>query len=290
VHRQTDDGDYWFLVNRGDQPAQLTGSFRTGHRGDDPERWDLWTGERKPIGLYRTVGDRVQVPIKLAPGETTAIAFREHRGGDHVVATDAEDVVVGDDGSLVLRSTQNGTRSATLSSGAHRSVSFAGLPAPLSPASWNLHVAGYVPTGTDVHDLQLAQLADWRTIPEIRDSSGIGTYTTQVTLPSSWVSGGRGAYLELGQVEGGVQVRVNGRRVTPASVPTPRIDVGPFLRSGVNSIEVELTTTLKNRLVSLAAEPGFRRFATRPQTQPYGLLGPVRLVPYQGRAVGRAGY
>jgi hypothetical protein len=80
-------------------------------------------------------------------------------------------------------------------------------------------------------------------------------------------------------------VRVNGELATPACVAPRRIDVGSLLRPGAtNTIEVELTTTLKNRVDSLAdaEEPGFAYLKLRPErTQAYGLIGPVRLVPYR---------
>jgi hypothetical protein len=63
-------------------------------------------------------------------------------------------------------------------------------------------------------------------------------------------------------------------------LPLRRFDVGPFLRRGHNTIEVELTTTFKNRLVDIGSP-----WADDAETQPYGLLGPVRLVPYAERAV-----
>jgi hypothetical protein len=39
-------------------------------------------------------------------------------------------------------------------------------------------------------------------------------------------------------------------------------------------------------LYGVPATPGFARFRVRSETQPHGLLGPVRLVPYAERTVG----
>jgi hypothetical protein len=283
VHRETQDGDYWFLRNSSStEPARFVGSFAAGRRA--PERWDLWTGDVSPMGLYRYEGKRVEVPITLAPLETTVIGF-EKSPRLHVTRTTADDVVVSNH-KLWLRSTEGGTVNATLSDGTTKEVSFGELPAPLEPTEWDLHVVGAVPDGNETHDLTLTELRDWREIPELKDTSGIGTYKTTVTLDEDWVSGGRGAYLELGRVEGGVQVNVNGELVYPATVPPPRLDVGPFLRRGDNTIEVELTTTLKNRMDSLATQDGYHRFLFRPEkTQPYGLIGPIWLVPYTERVI-----
>jgi hypothetical protein len=275
VHRRTGKGDYWFLWNDGAETASFTGSFATSHR--NPELWDLWSGEHSPVGLYR-VGDtgRVEVPIELAPEESAVIAFEGTRAKRHVVSTEAEDVVVRD-GKLVVRSTQGGVADATLSDGRVRTVDFGSLPEPIEPQQWDLHVEEALPGGEEQHDLELADLKDWRELSELEHASGIGAYRTTVELPRQWVAHDRGAYLELGRVEGGVQVRVNGQLVHPAIVPPPRLDLGPFMRRGQNRIEVELSTTLNNRLAQISEN--------RTETQPYGLLGPVRLIPYADRGV-----
>ena len=47
----------------------------------------------------------------------------------------------------------------------------------------------------------------WQAIPQLADSSGVGTYTTTATLSGRW----SGAYLDLGAVGGAYRVAVNGR-------------------------------------------------------------------------------
>jgi hypothetical protein len=287
VHRSTGDGDYWFLFNDSSEPAKFTASFAVDDRA--PDRWDLWSGERDPIGQYDVAGGRVKVPIELASRETTVIGFDRPDTETHVESTNAEEVIARN-GDLLLRSTEAGRAQASLSNGQRRDVTFGPLPAAIEPGEWHLHVDGALPQGEETHDLTLDRLRDWRDIPELEDTSGIGEYQATVTLGPEWTQAGHGAYLELGRVEGGgVQVRVNGQLAYPAAVPPPRIDIGPFLIPGENRIEVELSTTLKNRLDALGEQgiSGYLRFLDRPiRTQPYGMLGPVRLVPYQEVAVG----
>jgi hypothetical protein len=155
------------------------------------------------------------------------------------------------------------------------------LPTTVEPGVWQLHVDGAVAAGEETHDLSLSVLKDWREIPELENTSGVGTYRTTVNLSPDWVGDGRGAYLQLGSVEGGgVQVRVNGTLVSPIAVATPRLDIGPLLREGENEIEVEVATTLINRLHEMASHvEGYRHYRNSP-TQAYGLIGPVSIVPY----------
>ncbi|WP_327581586.1 glycosyl hydrolase [Nonomuraea sp. NBC_00507] len=90
-----------------------------------------------------------------------------------------------------------------------------------------------------------------------------------------------GAYLELGEVTDTCRVRINGRRLDPVDQIVRVVDAGPYLRSGRNTVEVEVATPLGNRL--RVADPAVYSGLAR---QPYGLLGPVRLVPYGEAALG----
>lgn len=285
-HRRTDGVDYWYLWNAGTTAVSFDGSFRTSGALSE---LNMWTGEIQPLGRYRSTGDRVVVPLELGPGETKVLAFRHGRSQRlHAVSADAGEVVPRD-GGLELRDTSAGARSVRLSDGSERNVTMPELPEPLSPASWSLHVDEVGPNGTTPHDLELTELADWRDIWELSRSSGTGTYRTSLTVPSSWVASSRGTYLDLGLVHGAIQVSMNGRRVAPDSVAGRRFDVSEFIRAGSNDLEIVLATTLKNRLAGLAlrGDPRPLTIAAQPATQPYGLLGPVRLVPFARASVSR---
>jgi hypothetical protein len=75
--------------------------------------------------------------------------------------------------------------------------------------------------------------------------------------------------------------------VAPGVLPTS-VDVTELLRPGNNDVTVELATTLRNELVQAARQGGAENlalYAKYPSTQSYGLLGPVRLLPYARVAV-----
>jgi hypothetical protein len=120
-------------------------------------------------------------------------------------------------------------------------------------------------------------LQAWPQIPELQNVSGIGRYRTTMQLDAAW-TGGYGAYLELGEVLDTFRVTVNGHSLVGADQLTPKVDLGPHLRRGTNTIEIEVATTLLNRL-RVTNAPAFG--TSKPQN--YGLIGPVHLIPY-GRA------
>jgi hypothetical protein len=102
--------------------------------------------------------------------------------------------------------------------------------------------------------------------------SGVGTYKTTFNL-ANWPSDA-GAMLEIPSFLGSFRLTVNGQKLPPADQLAVEFDIGPWLHVGVNSLEVEVATTLLNRL--RITEPYVYAIATR---QPFGLVGPVRIVP-----------
>ncbi len=144
---------------------------------------------------------------------------------------------------------------------------FTGAETPLT--GWDLEVEDWQPAGVTTHALALDALVPWSAIPELADVSGIGRYRTTVDAGA----GGR-ALLALGKVVDTCRVRLNGRLLPPIDVLEPAADL--TLRPGRNTIEVEVATTLLNRL--RVTSPAVFGIAAR---QAYGLLGPVSLRWYR---------
>jgi hypothetical protein len=131
-------------------------------------------------------------------------------------------------------------------------------------------------------ELDLQALRSWPEIPDLQDASGIGRYRTEVELGRRWIATARkrqrrGVIMELGPIFDSVRVTINGHRLPPIDRYNATADVTSYLRRGTNTIEVEIATTLRNRLRTL---PEYPEYAEAPR-QPYGLVGPVRLVPYR---------
>ena len=253
--------------------------------GAVPYRLDTWTGEVVPMAVYEATGGRIKVRVALNPGESTVVALAQPAfaptGTQPVgaVATDA-DLVRYAQNKLVLRSGRGGTFVTVVPGRGARRTSVPAVPDPVALTRWDLTLEDWQPgasatqtTVTERH-ASLDPLVPWTSVPGLEDVSGIGRYATTVDLDSSWR--GTGAYLELGTVFDTFRVFVNGDRVPPSSVLTPRVDLGTRLVVGRNRLEIEVPSTLFNRL--RVATPSV--FGSSPR-QSYGLVGPLRLVPYR---------
>ncbi|MEV5831299.1 glycosyl hydrolase [Spirillospora sp. NPDC052242] len=279
AHREDRRADYYYLVNgkHADQvkppiaPIDHEVTFTRSDRRAVPYRLDLWTGEERRVAVFKEDGDKVTLRIALQPGEAVVIKLAHGGNAPHATASDAELRV--ERNRLVARATAAGTYATTLPNGRTVRTEIRRVPEARELTSWRLRVEDMTPDGVKRHDLRLDALKPWPQIPELADVSGIGTYSTTVEWDGR--DGAAGAVLDLGSVFDTCRVTVNGRRLPAVSVLVPKIDVGPYLRRGRNTIEVEVATTLNNRL--RVADPGVYGNA-RPQD--YGLIGPVRLVPY----------
>lgn len=291
-HRDEHGIDYYYLVN-GKHAETVKPpvaaidhdvTFTRSNLAAIPFRLDPWTGEIEPIAQYAETGDRVTLRVALRPGEATVIAFGQpgrvpeptgRRGGTRIHATGSDAQLVRyDEGRLLARATAAGNYTTTLSDGRAVSTVIGPVPAPIPLTSWQLEVDSYLPGATVTETVtqrlhaSLDALAPWPAIPGLEDVSGVGRYTTTVDVDVL------GAYLELGEVFDTARVTVNGHRLPPVDLLNPVLDLGGYLRAGTNTIQVEVAGTLFNRL--RVAQPTVYS-GTR---QNYGLVGPVRLVPY----------
>ena len=69
------------------------------------------------------------------------------------------------------------------------------------------------------------------------------------TKDKGWVQG-VGAYLNLGTVNFGYKLKINGTAVKANQINTV-VDIGPYVKAGDNSVEAEVATTLNNKLKKL---------------------------------------
>nr|AHA81990.1 Arm21 [uncultured bacterium] len=244
VHRVGPDGDYYYLFNMG--TARST--FSADLRGSGAARvLDLWNGTSHPVAPD-TAEDRHRLVLELGPEESTVVFLGRGPG------LDAEPVSVLAPATPVQ---QRWSREL---------------------AHWDLHVEDWRPAGTTERRLTLTALDDWRRIPDLAEVAGVGTYRSTVSLEPGWDDGVDAVLLDLGRVAGSVRVEVNGQLAAGDCVAARALNVQPFLLVGANSVQVEIATTLGNRLIALgkAGEADYARFAAR-SPQPAGLIGPVRL-------------
>ncbi|MHA8050318.1 glycosyl hydrolase [Aquirufa sp. ROCK-SH2] len=261
-----------------------------------PFLMNAWSGEIQPIVYYQRKGNRVWIDVHLAVDESMLIGISQNpkqlglpSQAVHTLSTTAEGVIPVSNGQMAIYASQKGKYLSILSNG--KKV-ISQIPASmeakdLTIGTWKLRIEDWKPanpygrtgsasvtTEKSQMDLTLNGLKPWPDIAELKNVSGIGTYTYELELPSDWNPAKHGAKLSLGQVVDTFTLKVNGKSVSVDQI-SAETDLGATLKAGKNSIEIRVATTLNNRLVSLN-----KAAADRGIIQEYGLVGPVLLKPY----------
>ncbi|SPT57177.1 glycosyl hydrolase [Actinomadura madurae] len=268
VRRQAGSTDYYYLYNQTNtttaQKVTLTGQ-------GVPYRLDTWTGKITPITDYTSGHGTVTVPVRLAGNDATVIAVTPRR--DATFTGHPRDPRPGGQGT-------------------------AAVPRPLRLDEWSLSVDAWGPgpsgrPGDTAHKAlgpvtvkagADGALPSWSAITaanghpvDLKDVSGVGTYTARVTLDPGW-KGVDKAELDLGTPVDTVRVNVNGHDLPPLNQADLRhVHVGRHLRPGANTITVRVASTLLN---AVRAAPGTGAASRTPMD--YGLFGPVTLTPAGG--------
>ena len=267
--------DIWWVFNPTGSDVTATGRFDTT---GVPYQLDLWNGTTQAVGNWAVEHGHVKMPITLPAHATTAFTFKHQSAPLHMIATDAQEALyVGHD--LVVRDTQGGRKSVTLSRGKAVTVDLGTVPAPIAVDAWHLDVDETSPDGHIAHSIDLTGLKDWRDIPELQSAVGSSTYTATVNVPAELLTANRDVLLDLGTVAGAMQLSVNGTLVTNQTTPGGRWSVKGLLHAGGNTISVRLDTSLLNRMAQI--QPfSFMLFMGQPLLpNASGLIGPVRLIP-----------
>jgi hypothetical protein len=211
-----------------------------------------------------------------------------------VTTTDAEGVSKSANGALSIIASKAGGYSTQLSNGQviKTTVETQSEKIDLTQAAWSLKVEDWQPqnkygttgaagaeTSKALINLNLNALKAWPDIEELKNVSGVGTYTYTLKLPNDWNSTSNGATLSLGQVVDAFTLKVNDQIVSIDQI-SAKGDLGNTLKAGENKIEVRVSTTLNNRLYTLS-----KAVTDRGIIQEYGLVGPVILQPYNKAVV-----
>jgi hypothetical protein len=266
IRRSTPDAEIYFVANTGAHPQRVQATFRVA--GRQAELWDPFTGKATPLASAARPAGGSAVALELAPHGSRVVVFTRRQLPAPAAAPAAQP------------------------------------PAPLELSSgWRLTVGNQA-------SVELAAPRSWTEQEATRYFSGVATYEKTVTLPAGFLQPGLRVSLDFGEakpfvgperrgpgmragvdapVRDAAVVTINGRRAGSLWCPPYALDVTGYLRSGENTIRVEVANTALNHMAGRKL-PDYRllnlRYGTRfePQdmervtAQPSGLLGAIRLV------------
>ena len=266
VHRHTDDGEIYFLANTANTSKNVQATFRV--TGLQAEWWDPMTGRVTPAEIAAQANGGTTVALNLDAYGSQVLVFTQRK----------------------LPAAKAGT--ATV------------------PPAVDLSGGWTVAFGPDGKPAAMDKLQSWTENEATRNFSGVATYERTVTVPAAMLQSGLGVQLNFGEakpiVAGGrgmqrmqalveapvreaAVVYVNGQRAGSAWHPPYVVDVTRLLKSGDNTIRVEVANLAINYMAghplpdykALIAQYGDRfQVQDLALVQPItaGLLGPIQLV------------
>jgi hypothetical protein len=297
-----------------------------------PWRLNCWTGELEELGAYIRDGTHTTVTVTLSPGEAALIAVDTAAADSlHALSAGAGEILRRD-GRLMLRAYQSGVYTVRLSDGRELKAEVTAVPGDIILKTWDVEIEDWDEgeKKTIVEDRGLGvvtrevyyetrktpipagptELKPWREIPGAGPAvSGVGFYKTSFTLPAGW-DAGNGAILSIESTNGNsAAVYVNGRKGPGFDFNRRKADITELLVPGENSITVEVSSTLNNRLlargyhavIAKMVESMAQAFAPEgtaetadaaasrpfnippPEPQDYGMTGEVKLITYSVR-------
>lgn len=243
VHRETEEGDIYFISNQTDGTVSVNASFRIADRL--PELWDAVTGDRRFLPEFHRDSKRIIVPLRFAPRQSHFIVFRQKM-----------EIQKGQDRNFPDLETAHTLEGPW-------KVSFDPALGGPGPVVFNL-------------------LEDWtrRSETGIQHYSGMAVYRKEFALPAT--AAGRRVYLDLGDVRSLAKVHLNGADLGVVWCAPWHVEVTSVLKEGENRLEIEVVNTWINRLLADEKLPEDKRITwvareairdQKPQTS--GLLGPV---------------
>ncbi|MDR1594907.1 MAG: glycoside hydrolase family 2 [Prevotellaceae bacterium] len=250
AHRTTPDREIYFVANQSDKAIQISPEFRVA--GKQPELWNPINGKRRSLPAYELKDASTIVPLQLEPRESAFIVFS---GKGNPKSSDIKDNFPTPKTLVEITTPWTVTfESDKIKRGPSEPVTFDKLQ------SWSLN-----------DDLR------------IRHYSGTAVYNNTFSLdvkPAGNIS------IDLGKVGVMAKVKINGKYVDGAWTYPYRVDITDVVKSGDNTVEIEVVNTWVNRFIGESAlpknervvKPLYNNWNTSSKLQDAGLLETVKIV------------
>ena len=211
THRETDEGDIYFLANTSNAKVQTTCKFRVT-RGQ-PQLWDPVTAEIRFLPQFTHEQKTTCVPMTFEPHQSFFVIFRRDGQADRREDTKGE----------------NFPQAACVST---------------LEGAWDV---AFDPQWGGPEKVSFPALQDWTAREErgIKYYSGIATYRKFFDCPQAER---KRLYLDLGVVHDMARVQLNGKDLGVVWCAPWRVDITEVVNAAGNELEIEVANRWPNRL------------------------------------------
>jgi len=258
IQRKTKEADIYFISNQSGRMVNTTVGFRTV--GKKPEFWNAVDASINSVSGWTVDGEHTQVPLKLNPDESVFVVFRRSGRPDYDPFVSIEGPAEYEMDTLwnagfkagkkvQLRTWKSGGYTLKRASGKTKNIQVEEIPDLTNLAGpWNVT---FQPERGAPAEARFDKLISWDKHPDsgIRYFSGTATYTIDFNLSQDYLSNNHEVWIDLGEVEVIAEVRINGKKLGVLWNKPFRIEIREALKSGTNTLEIDVTNLWVNRLI-----------------------------------------
>ncbi|MDR0725685.1 MAG: glycoside hydrolase family 2 [Prevotellaceae bacterium] len=249
-HRTLDDREIYFIANQSDETILTFPEFRVS--GKQPELWNTVTGKKRILPAFKQTEVSTIVPLQLQARESMFIVF----------------------------SGKGTPKSYEVKDNFPEPKTLVEITAP-----WTVKFESDKVRRGPSEPVIFDKLQSWSLSEDarIRYYSGTTVYNNSFTLdakPSGEIS------IDLGKVGVMAKVKINGKYAGGAWTYPYRVDITDAVKSGENTVEIEVVNTWANRFIGESAlpkeerivKPLYNNWNASSKLQNAGLLETVKIV------------
>ena len=266
VLRNEEKADYLYLYHF---MYEDTEDFETTISVDGvfkPYLLDTWSGEVREILNYRIEGERTEIAINIAPGETQLYILEKNvtlKDGFETKTDLLETSIPVIGWKLTVDSFEPGEKLVRTEENNETGVT-------TTEIAYNTEHR-FIEAG------EQEELLPWKDIEAVgEDVSGIGIYSTTIEIEPEMLTEKTEVIFRAESFSGGTAaVFVNGEQAH-VNMDRRTAELTPFLKAGENELEVRVTSSLRNRMREIGYAQGWN--ILHPDAADYGMTGETVLV------------
>ncbi len=275
IHKQSDIHDFYFL--RTSQNSAKRVKIKFFHPTKIPFILNPWSGNIFQATQYRRYENYVEMDIFFYPYEALLIDFREGTEEPYVIESQLK--IERDNSHLISYIDIPGRYTIKLNKGDEKSINIGendlySIEIKNFRFETNLrdHLGNYQKFTTEMQELK-----DWRTIPELKYCSSKAIYSFNFDINKEQLQEENRVIISIGHIHDAGIIEVNGEEFPPLLTYPYIQDITSSVKIGKNEVQIEVTPTLRNRLIGYGKTggPDWINHKYKKELMSSGLIGPI---------------
>lgn len=253
IHRHSDLGEIYFVVNRSTQPQNLRVSFRVENL--IPEIWQPDDLSIFDAPIWKNTDGRTEVEISLKGLQSTFVVFRKPvNQPEHITSITLSNpstfwtIQPNESEKLYFSSSAKNTANIRYASGKEKTIKVSDTDSIAFNGGWDVFFNPKLGENFSTHFPKLVDFSKHQN-KEINYFSGTASYRKNIQLDKNIFKSNKRVILDLGEIYDIATVRVNNNVELTVWYPPYRVDITKYLKKGTNSFEINVTNTWANAVI-----------------------------------------